>query len=427
MLTKEQVEKIRQHVDKATGFDIDNLTMRAELGALNFRESKADLDRLHKLLKRLSEYPIELLAHSTADSIVHILEKLHPLIDGIRDFSVEHESPQARNQLVAQLHTQTEAIVQIVAPWMLYLAFAQGDVQQDIQREVTNARAIVIAGREGVENEVANARAIVEAGRKDVGNEVANARAIIIAGREGVENEVANARAIVEAGRKDVGNEVANAHAIVIAGREGVENEIANIRATVEASRKDVDKGKQEIASIIEAARDAAAGAGVAIFTKDFTDKAAALEKTSRLWLTAAGAFVGMTISLAIVFAHGLLLPTEESLAPLLQVATTKLIVLGLLFSATIWCGRLYKATKHQAAVNEFRANGLKSFQAFVAATNDDATRNAVLLETTRAIFAHAQTGLIDAKAGDSEGSIRVVEVAKDAARKATPAADDTA
>lgn len=340
MATEEQVENIRQHVEKATGFDIDNLTMRAELGTLNFRESKVDLEQIHELLKPLSTHPTELLTQGTADSIIHSLEILHPIIDGIRDFDVEHESRDARDQLVVQLHGQTETIVEIVAPWLPYLAYAQGDVQKSIQ-QITDA--------------------------------------------------VTNARAIVEAGREDI------------------------------------DKGKQEVASIIDAARDASAEAGVATFTRDFADKAATLEKTARLWLIATTAFVGMTISLAIAFAHGLLLPTGESLAQLLQVATTKLIVLGLLFSATIWCGRLYKATKHQAAVNEFRANGLKSFQAFVAATDDDATRNAVLLETTRAIFAHAPTGLIDAKAGDSEGSVRVVEVAKDAAHKATPTADDTA
>lgn len=340
MATKEQVENIRQHVEKVTGFDIDNLTMRSGLGDLNFRESKVDLEQIHELLKPLSTHPTELLTQGTADSIIHSLESLHPIIDGIHDFDVERENPDARGQLVEQLHGQTEAIVEIVAPWLPYLAYAQGDVQQNIQ-QITDA--------------------------------------------------VTNARAIVEAGREDV------------------------------------DKGKQEVASIIDAARDASAEAGVATFTRDFADKAAALEKTARWWLIATAAFVGMTISLAIAFAHGLLLPTGESLAELLQVATTKLIVLGLLFSATIWCGRLYKATKHQAAVNEFRANGLKSFQAFVAATDDDATRNAVLLETTHAIFAHAPTGLIDAKAGDSEGSVRVVEVARDAAHKATPAADDTA
>ncbi len=340
MATEEQVENIRQHVEKATGFDIDNLTMRSGLGNLNFRESKVDLEQIHELLKPLSTHPTELLTQGTADSIIHSLESLHPIIDGIRDFDVERENPDARGQLVEQLHGQTEAIVEIVAPWLPYLAYAQGDVQQNIQ-QITDA--------------------------------------------------VTNARAIVEAGREDV------------------------------------DKGKQEVASIIDAARNASAEAGVATFTRDFADKAATLEKTARWWLAATAAFVGMTISFAIAFAHGLLLPTGESLAQLLQVATTKLIVLGLLFSATIWCGRLYKATKHQAAVNEFRTNGLKSFQAFVAATDDDAARNAVLLETTRAIFAHAPTGLIDAKAGDSEGSVRVVEVAKDAARKATPAADDTA
>ena len=338
MATTEQVEKIREHVQKVIGFDIDALTMRAELGTLNFRESRADLTRLYELLTPLSTYPIELLPDAIADSIVNNLDSLHPIIDQINGFNIESQSVRERDYLVSELHNQTEAIVEIVAQWVPYLAYAQGDVQQNIQ-QITDA--------------------------------------------------------------------VANAHAIVEEGRE------------------DIDKGKQEVARIIDATREASAEAGVATFTRDFADKATALEKTALLWLIATAVSAVTTGIFAIIFAHGWLLPTGESLTQLLQVATTKLIVLGLLFTATVWCGRMYKATKHQAAVNEFRANGLKTFEAFIKATDDDATRNAVLLETTRAIFAHASTGLIDAKAGDSEGSVRIVEVARDAARKATPAADD--
>lgn len=338
MATKEQVENIRQNVEKATGFDIDALTMRPELGSLNFEESKTDLKRLRELLTPLSTYPTELLPETIAKSIVNNLDSLHPVIDQINGFSLESQSAQERDNLVEQLHNQTEAIVQVVAQWIPYLAYAQGDVQQNIQR---------------------------------------------------------------------INNAVSTADAIVEEGREGIE------------------KKKQEVDRIVVATREASADAGVATFTRDFADKAATLEKTAYLWLIATTVFVLATSSLAIVFAHGLLLPTGDSLAQLLQVVTTKLIVLGLLFTATVWCGRMYKATKHQAAVNEFRANGLKTFQAFVAATDDDATRNAVLLETTRAIFAHAPTGLIDAKAGDSEGSVRIVEGARDTARKVTPAADD--
>ena len=74
----------------------------------------------------------------------------------------------------------------------------------------------------------------------------------------------------------------------------------------------------------------------------------------------------------------------------------------------------MYKAAKHQAAVNRHRGNALKTFQAFVKATNDDSTRDAVLLETTRSIFALTNTGYLDTGGeGSSDGAVKVLEIVK--------------
>ncbi len=340
MATEQQVEKIREHVEKIIA-ESKELNVRINLPyAVNMRDTPfdvktvlRDLKRLDLLLTPLLTYPIRLLSDSIADSIITILNPLYPIMIGIRETDGSNESTvveitDAKKDLVAQLHDRTDGIVETVAPWVTYLAYVQGDVQQNIQR----------------------------------------------------------------------------------------------INESVETARTTAEEGKQKVDRIIQ---EASAVVAAAFFAEDFTDKATALEKTARWWLGVTGVLVVVTSSLAIVFAHGWLLPTEEDLTQLLQVATTKFLVLGLLFTATVWCGRMYKATKHQAAVNEFRANGLKTFQEFIKASDDATTRNAVLLETTRAIFAHAPTGLIDAKAGDSEGSVRIFEVAKDTARKATPAADD--
>ena len=325
MATTEQVEKIREHVQKVVGFDEN------DTDAYNMRNELADLSRLHELLTPLSTYPIESLPSNTAHSIIFTLESLHSIMDEIHEAYSKRESQYDKRilegSLVVQLHNQTDTIVSIVAPWIPYLAYKQGlsydqgDLQQKIQQ-------------------------------------------------------------------------------------------ITDTAATTRAD-------EQEVARILVAMREASAEAGVATFAGNFKNKANDLEKTARRWLRTTAVFVGVTISVAIVF---LFLPMGKGsfLTQLLQVGMPKFIILGLLLTATVWCGRMYKATKHQAAVNEFRAIGLKTFRTFVEATDDAATRNAVLLETTRAIFAHAPTGLIDAKAGDSEGSVRIVEMVRDAARKAT-------
>lgn len=59
--------------------------------------------------------------------------------------------------------------------------------------------------------------------------------------------------------------------------------------------------------------------------------------------------------------------------------------------------------------MNRHRAIALGTFETFVAGTSDDVTKNAILMEATRSIFAPVQTGYV---AGDDDNSIgRVVEV----------------
>ncbi|WP_257972008.1 hypothetical protein [Vibrio parahaemolyticus] len=82
----------------------------------------------------------------------------------------------------------------------------------------------------------------------------------------------------------------------------------------------------------------------------------------------------------------------------------------------------MYKATKHQAAANKFKGNSLKTFQAFVKATDDDSVRDAVLVETTRAIFNESATGYLNVDSSTTEKSTKVVEVIRTGVQAATAA-----
>src|SRR5205085_68200 len=81
--------------------------------------------------------------------------------------------------------------------------------------------------------------------------------------------------------------------------------------------------------------------------------------------------------------------PTGAGVAQLLA---AKVILFSILGSAVVWCGRIYRAHRHNEVVNRHRQNALSSFRTFVESA-DDATRNAVLLEATRAVFSPQHTG----------------------------------
>ena len=73
---------------------------------------------------------------------------------------------------------------------------------------------------------------------------------------------------------------------------------------------------------------------------------------------------------------------------------------------------------KHQYTINKHRALSLQTFQAFVGATNDPRTKDAVLLEATRAVFANTATGFAES-GSSSDSGIQFVEIGKTVAEQA--------
>lgn len=165
----------------------------------------------------------------------------------------------------------------------------------------------------------------------------------------------------------------------------------------------------QEIETIIQTAREASAGAGAAVFTQDFENVANAQEKASGTWLiiTALAALVTLAAAGSMWFF------TEPGLdqGQLVQKLSTKLFILALLITATVWCGRNYKALRHLATINRHRSLSIRTLQAFAHAATDNQAKDAVLMEATRAVFGNVPTGFIDG--GGSDGDLKVVEIAR--------------
>ncbi len=198
-----------------------------------------------------------------------------------------------------------------------------------------------------------------------------------------------------------------------------IERNITNLTKSVTEANEIVSKSKDEIAkksqeieTIIQTAREASAGAGAAVFTKDFENTASNNDwhATKWLWIT-----IGMAVA-TFVFAIYLWQNVELSTTEynvLIQKLTTKFFALVFMMSATIWCGRNYKALKHLATINRHRGLSIKTLQAFSNAATDVQVKDAVLLEATRAVFGNVPTGFISESTSDSD--LKIVEVARSA------------
>lgn len=193
---------------------------------------------------------------------------------------------------------------------------------------------------------------------------------------------------------------------------------VSDAKETVNSAKSYAEGKKQEVDKIIASAKEASASVGVAHFTSDFSGEAEELQDVASNWLRATVILACLTLAFGLYFLNSK--PDFGNIAQSIQYISSKIIILVLLITATLWCGNLYKATKHQAAANKFKSNSLKTFQAFVNATEDAAVRDAVLIETTRAIFSESATGYIGAESAGTDKSTKIVEVVKNGTQTAS-------
>ena len=184
-------------------------------------------------------------------------------------------------------------------------------------------------------------------------------------------------------------------------------NEICN-ELTGYASEK-----KQEVESLLTVAREITLDQGVSKHTQDFSQEVARLAKIGRGWLWATGVLASLSLVMAIVSLFLVFLIDMKETAQVIQYSVSKIVTLGLLFGSTIWCGKNYRAIKHQESVNQNRKNALSTFRAFVEATDDPTTKEAVLLETTRSIFAPSASGYLSNTDSVNADNLKIVEMVK--------------
>ena len=124
-----------------------------------------------------------------------------------------------------------------------------------------------------------------------------------------------------------------------------------------------------------------------------FGNAAKTQQKQKRDWLCALGV-LSLLAGVASWLIGIKLQPTSDlSLSLAIQMTTVKLFVFGILSYLILMAGRAYRAAAHNQIVNEHRRDALETFQRFVKATSDEATKDAVLVQATHAIFSHRPSG----------------------------------
>lgn len=198
--------------------------------------------------------------------------------------------------------------------------------------------------------------------------------------------------------------------------RGDVEENIRKLNAVIEKAQtisahhvSELEAERNEVRRIVESIQTAAAEAGVAVYTQDFQHEADANNKLARRWLWTSAVLAVTTLGFLTLFYFWKL--EADNFIHMLPQLGCRALAITLLFTATVWCGRMYKAMRNQAIQNRHRALGLKTFRAFADAAGNAETKDAVLRETTHAIFSATPTGLVN-EGGTSDVDPSIVQIA---------------
>ena len=198
---------------------------------------------------------------------------------------------------------------------------------------------------------------------------------------------------------------------------EKLNNQFTDVQATHALTLKLLKDKEDEADQIVSNIRVAAASAGVATFTEEFNNEVSKLRKQSKMWLISTVLIAVLTATTSILFIFWNPLSNQAGEWDVLPNLVSKIALIVVLFTCTIWCGRIYRSLVHQATVNRHRALSLKTFQAFANATSDPYVKDAVLMAATKTIFASVPTGFVEQIEGQEQG-VNFVRFGKSAGEK---------
>ena len=156
------------------------------------------------------------------------------------------------------------------------------------------------------------------------------------------------------------------------------------------ASEEQIGAMLEESSTALSQIKKAAGEAGASRHAGIFGDVSKRHRKTSYVWLAVSAILAVATLWLAWQMAGQV---ADRTLSDTIQFVAARIILFGVLSYALVSAVRIYRAEAHNQVVNAHRHHALRTFETFTAASSDDATRNAVLMQATQCIFSHRPSG----------------------------------
>lgn len=190
---------------------------------------------------------------------------------------------------------------------------------------------------------------------------------------------------------------------------------VEDINAKYIEISKEFNQRKSELDIVIDAIKKAAQEVGVTQHTINFESASKKYKTLSYYWLVAISVTTIIIICASLfVFNSPIEIDPNDSYASyrFIQAAIARFTALFTLLIILFWEVRNYNAAQHNFIINQNKQNALSTFETFVSAARDEETKNAVLMQTTRAIFSNLPSGYLKNESAD-DGTSQIIEIAK--------------
>ncbi len=164
---------------------------------------------------------------------------------------------------------------------------------------------------------------------------------------------------------------------------------------------------------IEKAIADYAAKAAVGEHKDYFENQKILMARKATKWLWATIIFAAITLGIAIALPIlRIFYLTGTHAIDQFTFISSKILIVGILLTATVWCGRNYKSMMHLMTINAQKSIALNTFRTFIDSAENQAIKDAIILETTKSIFSIPNTGYLDGET-QSDSGLKIFELIK--------------
>jgi hypothetical protein len=187
--------------------------------------------------------------------------------------------------------------------------------------------------------------------------------------------------------------------AVLAADRDRITKRVAELESSttsqltnaLEQQKRAVEEDKKRMDLLVADIEQKAKGGAITKQSEYFKKLADRYSIYSILWL------LGSLASGWVLYKYidKFQMPSDTDHILLAEHLVPRLVTVTLLSTALIFCIRNFSAMMHNLVVNRHRQTALTTFQVFVEGTSDPGTKNAVLVQSTQAIFAPQPSGYL--------------------------------